>query len=174
MKEITITTILCFTILVFTSPQVSQADPQLKIHRTYNFYSPFASPLVIIEDEKQYEYFCAKASIYLISSNPSNTSYEHSKINFEKQCLLILSAPSIDPILKDIRYENNTFVIDVEYSEIHRWWLNGDFRGIGILIDRPETTIKLSKKSANQYEEYYGNRLQCYRNSLNHTVDKDL
>ncbi len=160
-------------------PQLCHAEPQIKIHRIYNFYSPYASPLVIIDNEEQYKYFIDNSKIYGTDikgweSEFYDSSNVHSKIDFKNQCLFILSAPSLGaPRIKTINNKNSNINIDVEYSE-YTTWNNGEFHGTGVVIDRQETPIKLSEKSLRQHEKLYGNKLQCYRNSLNNTFDNDI
>jgi hypothetical protein len=102
-----------------------------------------------------------------------HTPFKHPQIDFKKQCLVLINAPSDGaPVIKNISYDKKSFIIDVEYSEFVSWDMG--ICGTAILIDRPETTIKLSEKSLSQHERLYGNKLRCIINSLNHIVDKDV
>ena len=153
------------SVLVLTFPQISQSDPQIKLHQKITFAgsAPYlASSLYIIDNEKQYKEFIS-----------DTWDIEYQQIDFTKQILIILSAPSNEPQINDIRFEKNLFIIDVEYSEALSGF-NGFFTGTAILIDRPDFKIKISEESLKQHEQLYGKNSQCYRNSLNNTVDKKV
>ena len=175
-KRTIIPILLCLTILALAYPQFCQGEPQIKTHRIYHFYSTFASPLVIINNKEQEKHLVDNTKIYIIGGKYDfdGPPYKHPKIDFKQQCLIILNAPSsMPPKVNKINYLNNVLVIDVEYSE-YLTWDNGDFRGTGILIDRPNTEIKLSEKTLKQHEKLYGKKLHCYRKCLDNNVDKKL
>ena len=180
-KEISII-IKLLSFLVLTCPNVSQADPQLQIHRIYKFSGsePYlASPLVIIDSEKQYKDFIENAHIYKTFSlgkeiDSDDSSYEHPKIDFQRQCLILLNAPGLRaPKIKSTRHQNDQIILDIEYSEDFSLG-NGWFDCRAIHIDRPNSSIKLSENSLHQHEKIYGKKLELYRNSLNLVFDKKV
>ncbi len=182
MNKIAVTTIiLCFiSILSVTSPQVCQAETQIKIHNIFNFWSLLDSPLVIIDNADQYKKFVKNSLVSVTSATyekygGDDSLWEHPQIDFANQILILLNAPSYEaPKVNRINYVKNTLIIEAEYSEKVYHLNGGGFKGTAILIDRPDTTIKLSENSLRQHEIIYGKKLQCYRNSTNKTVEKEI
>lgn len=181
-KEISTIILFFVTILVFILPTISQAESQIKIHKKYTFDGSkqyLASPLVIINNEKQYKDFIANTHIYISGSrigetNYNDKSFEYPKIDFKKQCMILLNAPGHEaPIIKSINYKKNEIILDIEYSEYFSLG-NGWFNCTAIHIDRPKSPIKLSEKSLRQHEKIYGKKLILFKNSINHTVNKKV